>query len=100
MLILREGVSIIATYFPPGKAKNRAFSILGAGQPLGYIIGMILGVFLCVPTNFRQGSTFRHSHMVVRRIPHSIKRVMALNFLAPSGTQLHSLYTGVLRPSK
>ena len=34
---------MISSYFPPGKAKNRAFSILGAGQPIGYIIGMILG---------------------------------------------------------
>lgn len=37
------GISIISSYFPPGKAKNQAFALLGAGQPIGYMIGMILG---------------------------------------------------------
>ena len=37
------GISIISSYFPPGKSKNTAFAVLGAGQPIGYIIGMILG---------------------------------------------------------
>lgn len=51
------GISIISSYFPPGKAKNRAFSILGAGQPIGYIVGLILGMYdvdipmLCYITN-------------------------------------------------
>ncbi|THH29699.1 hypothetical protein EUX98_g4482 [Antrodiella citrinella] len=40
------GIAIISSYFPPGKAKNRAFSILGAGQPIGYIVGLILGGIL------------------------------------------------------
>lgn len=39
------GISIISSYFPPGKSKNRAFSILGAGQPLGYFFGMIIGAY-------------------------------------------------------
>lgn len=38
------GISIISSYFPPGKAKNQAFALLGAGQPIGYMIGMILGM--------------------------------------------------------
>ena len=37
------GISIISSYFPPGKPKNTAFAVLGAGQPIGYIVGMILG---------------------------------------------------------
>ncbi|TCD68852.1 hypothetical protein EIP91_009566 [Steccherinum ochraceum] len=40
------GIAMISSYFPPGKAKNRAFSILGAGQPIGYIVGLILGGIL------------------------------------------------------
>lgn len=40
------GISIISSYFPPGRAKGKAFAILGAGQPLGFIIGMILGGIL------------------------------------------------------
>lgn len=40
------GISIISSYFPPGKKKNTAFAVLGAGQPIGYIIGMILGGIL------------------------------------------------------
>ena len=38
-----SGVSIISSYFPPGKWKNAAFAILGSGQPIGFIIGMIIG---------------------------------------------------------
>ncbi|KAJ3486473.1 hypothetical protein NLI96_g4211 [Meripilus lineatus] len=41
-----SGISIISSYFPPGKAKNQAFALLGAGQPIGYMIGMILGGIL------------------------------------------------------
>ncbi|KIP11896.1 hypothetical protein PHLGIDRAFT_124551 [Phlebiopsis gigantea 11061_1 CR5-6] len=40
------GISIISSYFPPGRPKNTAFAVLGAGQPIGYIIGMILGGIL------------------------------------------------------
>ena len=40
------GISIISSHFAPGKAKNKAFAVLGAGQPIGYIVGMILGGIL------------------------------------------------------
>lgn len=40
------GISIISSHFPPGKSKNQAFAVLGAGQPIGYIVGMILGGIL------------------------------------------------------
>ncbi|CAL1708737.1 unnamed protein product [Somion occarium] len=39
-------ISIISSYFPPGKTRNQAFAILGAGQPIGFIVGMILGGLL------------------------------------------------------
>ena len=41
-----QGTSIISCYFPPGKPRNQAFAILAAGQPFGFIIGMILGGLL------------------------------------------------------
>ncbi|KAI0790533.1 major facilitator superfamily domain-containing protein [Abortiporus biennis] len=44
--IVPAGISIISSYFPPGPKKNQAFSVLGAGQPIGYIAGMILGGML------------------------------------------------------
>ncbi|KAL4251979.1 MFS transporter superfamily protein [Abortiporus biennis] len=37
--IVPAGISIISSYFPPGPKKNQAFSVLGAGQPIGYIAG-------------------------------------------------------------
>ncbi|OCH84235.1 major facilitator superfamily MFS-1 [Obba rivulosa] len=40
------GISIISVHFPPGRAKNTAFAVLGAGQPIGFIVGMILGGLL------------------------------------------------------
>ncbi|KAK7461922.1 hypothetical protein VKT23_008353 [Stygiomarasmius scandens] len=40
------GVSLFVKYFPPGPARNRAFGILGAGQPIGFIFGLILGGLL------------------------------------------------------
>ncbi|KAJ7185443.1 major facilitator superfamily-domain-containing protein [Mycena filopes] len=37
------GVSILMSHFPPGPRQNYAFGALGAGQPLGYILGLVLG---------------------------------------------------------
>lgn len=39
------GIGIIASHFPAGPRRNTAFGILGAGQPLGYILGLVLGMF-------------------------------------------------------
>ena len=47
LMSILVGISIISSYFPPGKSKNTAFAVLGAGQPIGYIIGMILGAWIC-----------------------------------------------------
>ncbi|EKM51512.1 uncharacterized protein PHACADRAFT_101624, partial [Phanerochaete carnosa HHB-10118-sp] len=41
---------IISSYFEAGKKKNRAFAFLSTGQPIGFIIGMILGGFLSEST--------------------------------------------------
>ncbi|EMD34687.1 hypothetical protein CERSUDRAFT_116875 [Gelatoporia subvermispora B] len=40
------GISIISVHFPPGRSKNTAFAVLGAGQSIGFIAGMILGGLL------------------------------------------------------
>ncbi|KAF7370105.1 MFS general substrate transporter [Mycena sanguinolenta] len=36
-------IGILGSRFPPGSRRNTVFSILGAGQPLGSILGLILG---------------------------------------------------------
>ncbi|KAJ7666801.1 major facilitator superfamily domain-containing protein [Mycena polygramma] len=40
------GIGIIVAHFPPGARRNTAFGVLGAGQPLGYILGLVLGGLL------------------------------------------------------
>ncbi|KAF2193686.1 MFS general substrate transporter [Zopfia rhizophila CBS 207.26] len=41
--IIPTGIGILGVTFPPGKAKNYAFSCFGAGAPLGGIFGNIFG---------------------------------------------------------
>ncbi|KAJ7185431.1 major facilitator superfamily-domain-containing protein [Mycena filopes] len=36
------GVSILMSHFPPGPRQNNAFGVLGAGQPLGFILGLLI----------------------------------------------------------
>ncbi|KAI5475192.1 SPX and EXS domain containing protein [Pseudohyphozyma bogoriensis] len=40
------GVGVLGAHFDPGEAKNRAFASLGAGQPLGFISGLVVGAIL------------------------------------------------------
>ncbi|KAF5364394.1 hypothetical protein D9757_011905 [Collybiopsis confluens] len=37
------GIRIFVSHFPAGPSRNKAFGILGAGQPLGFILGLVLG---------------------------------------------------------
>jgi hypothetical protein len=37
------GISIVSAYFSPGPTKNRVFAAVGAGQPVGFILGLVLG---------------------------------------------------------
>jgi MFS family permease len=39
-------VGVLGSYFEAGEAKNRAFACLGAGQPLGFIFGLVVGALL------------------------------------------------------
>jgi MFS family permease len=37
------GIGIFSAYFPPGPKRNIAYGALGAGQPVGFIMGLVLG---------------------------------------------------------
>ena len=37
------GIAIFSNHFEPGPTKNRAIAALGAGQAIGYIVGLIGG---------------------------------------------------------
>ncbi|KAJ6615199.1 major facilitator superfamily domain-containing protein [Mycena sp. CBHHK59/15] len=36
------GIGIFVGHFPPGARRSNAFGVLGAGQPIGYILGLVL----------------------------------------------------------
>ena len=38
-----SGISILVAHFPPGPKRSKAFGIVGAGQPIGFIMGLFLG---------------------------------------------------------
>ena len=39
------GIGIFSNHFEPGPSRNRAIAALGAGQAIGYIVGLIGGEF-------------------------------------------------------
>ncbi|KAF7337738.1 MFS domain-containing protein [Mycena sanguinolenta] len=41
-----SGLGLFSAFFPPGSKRNKAYGVLGAGQPLGFILGLILGGIL------------------------------------------------------
>lgn len=54
-LCLPTAVSILTTNFPAGKRRNVGFSCVGAGQPLGYSLGLFLGGFFVDSIGWRWG---------------------------------------------
>lgn len=40
---LPSAVSLITSYFAPGRRRNIAFGTMGGGQPLGFTIGLVMG---------------------------------------------------------
>jgi hypothetical protein len=44
-IVCVAGVGILGA-MPQGPAKNRAFSIMSAAQPIGFILGLVLGALL------------------------------------------------------
>ncbi|KAN0065321.1 hypothetical protein ACQY0O_001157 [Thecaphora frezii] len=45
-LLVPAGVGILGSSIPEGKMKNQSFAMLGAAQPIGFIIGLVLGGLL------------------------------------------------------
>ncbi|KAF7302550.1 MFS domain-containing protein [Mycena chlorophos] len=41
-----SGVGLVAAFFPPGPKRNTAYGVIGAGQPLGFILGLFIGGIL------------------------------------------------------
>ncbi|KAL8710418.1 MAG: hypothetical protein Q9220_005019 [cf. Caloplaca sp. 1 TL-2023] len=54
-LCLPSGVSILTKSFAPGRIRNVGFSFLGAGQVLGFCIGLVLGGLIIESTGWRVG---------------------------------------------
>ncbi|PWY99234.1 hypothetical protein BCV70DRAFT_163676 [Testicularia cyperi] len=50
-ILIPAGVGILGSSIPEGKLKNRSFALLGAAQPIGFIVGLVLGGLLS--TNWR-----------------------------------------------
>ena len=42
-------IGVFTAAFPPGKKRNRALGALGAGQPTGFILGLVLGICFLTP---------------------------------------------------
>lgn len=54
-LCLPSAVSIITTTFPTGQRRNIAFASMGAGQPIGFSIGLTLGGVFADSIGWRWG---------------------------------------------
>ena len=54
-LCLPSAVSIITTTFPTGTRRNIAFSCLGAAQPVGFSLGIVIGGVLVTSIGWRYG---------------------------------------------
>lgn len=54
-LCLPTAVSIITTAFPNGRSRNLGLGFMGAGQPLGFSIGLVLGGVFIQSAGWRSG---------------------------------------------
>lgn len=54
-MCLPTAVSIVTHTFPAGKRRNIAFACLGAGQPLGFSVGLLLGGLFADTIGWRWG---------------------------------------------
>ena len=52
---LPTAVSILTEAFPNGQRRNTGFACIGAGQPLGYSLGLILGGVFVDTVGWRSG---------------------------------------------
>ena len=70
-MCLPTAVSITTASFPPGRVRNLAFAVLGAAQPIGFAIGLVLGGILV------DGIGWRYAYWIAPIIP-AIAIAMAL----------------------
>lgn len=54
-LCLPTAISIITSSFPNGQRRNLGLAFMGAGQPLGLLIGLVLGGLFVDRTGWRVG---------------------------------------------
>ncbi|KAI3320868.1 MFS general substrate transporter [Xylariaceae sp. AK1471] len=54
-MCLPSSISILTANFPTGKLRNAAFACLGAAQPMGFLIGLIIGGILTDLVSWRLG---------------------------------------------
>ena len=52
---LPSAVSLITSYFPHGQKRNFAFAMMGAGQPIGFSVGLVVGGVLADGPGWRVG---------------------------------------------
>ncbi|KAJ9606539.1 hypothetical protein H2200_008547 [Cladophialophora chaetospira] len=52
---LPAAVSLITAYFPHGQRRNFAFAMMGAGQPVGFSVGLVVGGVLADGPGWRVG---------------------------------------------
>ncbi|KAL4802182.1 major facilitator superfamily domain-containing protein [Aspergillus unguis] len=48
-------VSLMTRTFPPGKARNMGFAVMGMGQPVGYSVGLLVGGVFADRVTWRAG---------------------------------------------
>lgn len=54
-MCLPTAMSLLTLYLPIGKRRNAGFAFVGAGQPMGYSIGLFLGGFFVDSIGWRYG---------------------------------------------
>ena len=62
-LCLPTAVAITTASFAPGKARNIAFAVLGAAQPMGFALGLVLGGLLV------DGVGWRYAYWIAPVLP-------------------------------